>query len=159
MIAQFVQIVRSLSIPAALAAVTGACLLIAGQGKSDENQKPLSTMKRIGGNYVVEHISQSKDGTFYVEFHSVVATGRGDIIKLESDHMHVGIKEGDKLRISAEVTSEKDNVVEANQVLVFVPRVEGPVPVWLLSKKGRQSELGGADYLKMHAPQADYQIF
>ncbi len=121
--------------------------------------KTTSTMYKVGGNYIVKKILKNSDESFTVEFHSTVVNGRADIIRLVADHVHFGIKEGATVRISAEVTSDRGAEVEANQVLVFLPRIEGPVPVWLLSKKGRRSELNGADYLKMHAPQSDYMVF
>jgi hypothetical protein len=51
-------------------------------------------------------------------------------------------------------------VVDAYQVLLFIPKREGEMPVWMLSKheKGGRGDLNGARYLEMHAPQNDYLI-
>jgi hypothetical protein len=150
---------RPLGVFAVVCFLMGATFLADRAAYSLEAQQKPTTMFKVGGNYVVKKLVKNPDESFSVEFHSVAVNGRADIIKLVADHVHMGIKEGDTLRISAEVTSEKDAIVEANQVLVFIPRIEGPVPVWLLSKKGRSSELQGAEFLKMHAPQSDFQIF
>ncbi|MEZ4742550.1 MAG: hypothetical protein R3B45_08895 [Bdellovibrionota bacterium] len=116
-----------------------------------------STLKRVGGNYVVREINRT-DNSVVVVFESVVKNGHADLIRLESDHIHIGIEEGQTLRISAEVSSSTDKEVDASQVLLFIPQAEGSVPVWLLSKEGRKKSLQGSSYLEMHDPRSDYAI-
>ncbi len=119
-----------------------------------------TTTVRVGGNYKVKKIERLKDSSFLVIFESTETTGRADVIRLESDHIHMGVSEGQVLRISAEVTADKGKVVEAQQVLLFLPQIEGPMPVWMLSRHSRsESDLNGASYLEMHAPQSDFLIF
>ena len=117
-----------------------------------------STMTRVGGNYLVKEIKRTKKGSLLVTFESVVKNGKADFIRLDSDHIHVGVEEGQTLRISAEISKGAGKIVDANQILLFLPRAEGPVPVWLLSKKGRKGSLRGSSYLKMHDPKSDYVI-
>lgn len=119
-----------------------------------------SSFKRVGGNYSVREIKKKKNSTV-ITFEAEVKNGRADYIVLEADHVHVGVREGQNLRISAEVEwkSGGDSVkVKATQVLLFLPKKGGAVPVWLLSKKGRSNDLRGSSYLKMHNPQSDFVI-
>lgn len=111
---------------------------------------------RVGGVYSIARIDKVEGGGFRIEFHNDEVKGRFQTLKLESDHVNMGVSVGQKLRLSAEVLKEKGNEAEVSQVLLFLPHAEGPVPVWLLSKKG--GELRGARYLEMHAPTTDYQI-
>jgi hypothetical protein len=146
-------------------------LLLSAPAKSDSDQQlperakgkfnSSSTLQRVGGNYSVKEIKMKKSGTTVVIFEAEVKNGRADYIVLETDHIHVGIEEGQVLRLSAEVEwkSESEGVkVKADQVLLFIPRQGGAVPVWLLSKKGRRKNLRGSSYLKMHNPQSDFVI-
>lgn len=133
--------------------------LNAGAGNSVNGLTAKKTrFERVGGSYVVESIDPLANGGFVVMFKSEPQTGKFDVLRLESDHVHVAIKVGDKIRLSAEIKSFDDNVAEVSQVLLFLPAMEGHVPVWLLSRGTDNSELRGAPYLKMHAPQSDFIV-
>lgn len=114
---------------------------------------------RVGGNFKVNAIDLVDSGTFRVEFTSTKQTGRFDTLILETDHVNFSIKEGQVIRLSAEVISENKDTAEVAQVLLFLPSQQGQIPVWLLSKKGSAFDLKGARYLEMHAPVNDYVIF
>lgn len=133
-------------------------------------QPPLKPkVERVAGNYIVDKIDAIEDSVgslkaraFAIEFKSEVPSGHFDRIRLEANHIHMGVKVGDKLRISAEVGEEKNGVVEATQVLLFLPGA-GPgaasaVPVWMLSRKNSGSDLNGARYLEMHSPNTDFLV-
>jgi hypothetical protein len=114
--------------------------------------------ERVGGTYQVSKIDQRDDGTFVIEFESVQKTGKFDVIKLESDHVHASVTVGEKLRLSAEIISTKGKRAEASQVLIFVPNIQGHMPVWMLSRKAKNMDLQGSKFIEMHAPQSDYTI-
>ena len=122
-----------------------------------EKPRPAHNVERVGGTYLVSSIDRV-DGGFQVKFKAVVASGRFDEIILESPHIHVGVKVGQQLRISAEVIGGDMQVAEATQVLVFLPNQRGETPVWMLSSKQTSVDLRGAKYLEMHAPETDFTI-
>ena len=116
-------------------------------------------LQKVGGDYVVEKIEKQASG-FFIKFVAKNLTGEADVIELHSDHVHFGVTEGSTLRLSAEVSKTKSKeVVQAAQVLLYLPAPEGFLPVWLLSKNSRGFEKGSTSYLKMHAPQSDYMVF
>lgn len=124
--------------------------------KANENSHEVL---KVGGNFEVSSIDLVDSGTFRVEFTAVKATGRFDTLILETDHVHFSIKEGQVIRLSAEVISENKDTAEISQVLLFLPSAQGQIPVWMLSKKGSQFDLRGSKYLEMHAPINDYIVF
>ena len=119
-----------------------------------------SKILRIGGDYKVERIQKRDDGLFEISFSAEKISGKYDHLRLISEHVHIGVKEGATLRISAEVSGDRAGVAEVDQVLIFVPSSQGSkMPVWLLSHKGRGLELKGAKYLEMHNPLSDFSVF
>lgn len=134
----------------------------AGIGFSETNgpsaAEPTAELIRIGGNYLVYEISENPSGTFRIEFRAEQPNGKYGTIVLNSDHVHLAVTKGQKLRISAEISRVVEGVAEATQVLVFIPNIRGPMPVWLLSSRSKNLHLGGAKYLEMHAPLSDYNV-
>ena len=123
-------------------------------------QTSYSQVKRVGGDYIVSSIESLDSDKVRITFRSAQSTGSYDQLVLVSDHVHMGIQESDRLRISAEVVEAKPNGISVvSQVLVFLPSRQGPTPVWMLSKTHPPSNLSGAKLLEMHAPSADYQVF
>jgi len=142
----------------AVPAPSGKSRLILPHGApASESPRPTHNVERVGGTYVVSAIDRV-DAGFRVKFNAVAPSGNFDEITLDSPHVHVGVKVGQQLRISAEVIGGDLKVAEATQVLVFLPTQRGEVPVWMLSSKQNAGDLGGARYLEMHAPQTDYTI-
>lgn len=123
----------------------------AGASGGDATQK-------VGGDYKVAKIERQISGVFYVEFQAIHPTGRFDQLRLESDHVHVAVKVGQVLRLSAEVMGENGPLAEVSQVVLFIPGQSGHVPVWLLSKKALGRDLKAVRYLEMHAPANDFVI-
>lgn len=130
--------------------------------QQDGSQKP-PKIERVGGKYLVKSIdrTEEQDGNsvFVVVFESETPTGKYDLLRLESDHIHVGISPGQKLRLSAEILETKGNSAEVGQVLLFLPERSGPVPIWLLSRKNTHRDLNAAKFIEMHAPQSDFRVF
>ena len=133
---------------------------------ADEEQdsaKKLPKVERVGGQYLVKSIdrldSETGDGPFVVIFESETPTGKYDLLRLESDHVHVGISPGQKLRLSAEILKADGKSAEVGQVLLFLPERSGPMPVWLLSRKNTHRDLNAAKFIEMHAPQSDFRVF
>jgi hypothetical protein len=122
------------------------------------NKEPQAKVERVGGNYTVSSITRTPEDTFVVIFKSVKPGERFTTLRLESDHVHVAVKEGETLRLSAEILQEKGDQAEVSQVLLFLPNIRGTTPVWLLSRKTPVGELRGSRYLEMHAPLSDYHI-
>jgi hypothetical protein len=117
-----------------------------------------TSILRVGGDYSVAKIDKVGERSFVVEFKSENPTGRFDLLRLESDHVHVAVKVGQKIRLSAEILSEKDSTAEVAQVVVFLPAQDSHVPVWLLSNKATNHELRATKFLEMHDPQTDFTV-
>ncbi len=139
--------------------------LVFGMGpivKAADNEAHEGSRKapeRVGGNYIVSAIERKSDNIFTIVFESEVKTGRFDTLVLESDHVHVGVELGAKLRISAEILHDQGIRAEVSQILLFLPAGASHVPVWMISRKAHQGPLKGAKYLEMHAPTSDYTVF
>ena len=67
-----------------------------------EEARPL----RVGGDYTVTAVDRMADREFHVEFRAVTASGKFDILNLHSDHIHIAVRKGEKLRLSAEILSK-----------------------------------------------------
>lgn len=113
---------------------------------------------RVGGNYKVTSIERLAPDHFMIEFTSTAKTGKHDRLVLESDHVNVAVSKGMELRLSAEVLWEKKGVTEVSQVLLFLPKNDTHVPVWLLSRNAKNQELRSSRYLEMHAPTSDFMV-
>lgn len=129
-------------------------LAFAKSPQEDRSPKVL----RTAGTYLVSQVEKLRNGEFLIEFRSENITGRFDILKLSSDHVHVAVKVGEKIRLSAEVSAERGAMAEISQVVVFLPNPMGAVPIWLLSNKTPPKDLRAVNYLKMHVPQTDYMV-
>ena len=115
---------------------------------------------RVGGEFKVKSIQKTQDHSFVVTFASTDSQAKVQEIKLESTYLHVSVEEGKVLRLSAEVASQQGRVVEAKQILLFLPTANSYLPVWLLSRSAPAlSDLKGAKYIDMHAPQSDFLLF
>jgi len=113
---------------------------------------------RVGGNYTVKSVEQKSGNSFVVKFTAENQTGTFDELELESDHVHVAVKVGRTLRLSAEVLKTQGPKAQISQVVLFFPNAEGHVPVWLMSNKFPNRDLKATKYLDMHAPNNDYMI-
>lgn len=125
--------------------------------RSSESEHVLG-IKRVGGQYTVTDIEKLDTRLFRIKFASTAPSGRFDTLVLESDHVHVAVKEGQTLKLSAEILSENGATAEVAQMVLFLPHVSGRIPVWLLSTKAPRGELRGSRYLEMHVPLNDYTI-
>ena len=113
---------------------------------------------KIGGKFRISAIKKV-NGLFITEFSALTKTGKYDILVLESDHIHMGIKEGQELRLSAEILKTEGKKTLVNQMVIFLPAPEGDTPIWLMSKNQPGfGELKAEKYLNLHAPQSDYLI-
>jgi hypothetical protein len=124
----------------------------------DGNDQSAGKMERVGGTYLVTAINKIADNAFQIEFKSTVPSGHFDILRLESDHVHMAVKIGQRIRLSAEILAVDGAVAEVSQVLLFLNTQQGRVPVWLLSNKAKEGSLRAAEYLEMHVPATDYII-
>ena len=120
-------------------------------------------MERTGGDYTVAGISthcrgQGQSGCFRIVFDAVHKTGRFDQLVLESNHVNVGVKPGDRIRLSAEVAVDRGRTAEVSQVVLFEGEPGSHVPVWMLSSKYRAGTGPAARYLEMHSPQTDFLV-
>ncbi len=113
---------------------------------------------RVGGNYIVKSVEQKSGNSFIVSFTAESQTGKFDELQLESDHVHVAVKVGRTIRLSAEILKANGPKAEISQVVLFFPNAEGHVPVWLISNKFPNRDLKATKYLDMHAPNNDYMI-
>jgi hypothetical protein len=133
----------------------------AASAEGDTTPPAATKIERVGGDYVVAAIDPKGDGDeglFIVRFESAQPTGRYDVLTLESDHIHVGVKVGQKVRLSAEILSERRPAAEVAQVVIFFKGPMGQVPVWLLSTKASSRDLRAVKYLEMHVPATDYVV-
>jgi hypothetical protein len=116
---------------------------------------------RVGGDYTVTAIDKLGEKAFKVEFTSATPSGKFDTLYLESDHVHVAVKVGQKIRLSAEILAQKGAAADVAQVVVFLPSGIGQtshVPVWLLSNKAPPRDLRASKYLEMHVPATDFVV-
>ena len=135
-----------------------APLTLSRTAHSENGTPNTAKLIRVGGDYVVYDIRKVNEQSYEIEFRAADPTGKFDRVILTSDHVHMAVTKGQKLRISAEVGQTKGDVAEATQVLVFLPNAQGPTPIWMLSKRSKSLDLNGSKYLEMHAPQSDYSI-
>lgn len=115
---------------------------------------------RVGGEFRVKSIEKTKDRGFLITFTSTDRKAQVQEITLDSAYLHVSVEEGKVLRLSAEVASQRGSTVTARQILLFLPTPGSYLPVWLLSRSAPAlSDLKGAKYIDMHAPQSDFLMF
>lgn len=117
-----------------------------------------SKIERIGGNFKVETIKKLPSGAFVVEFKAAEGEPKFTHLRLESDNINSALSEGAVLRLSADVTQIRGRRAEVAQVVVFLPGVVGPTPVWMLSRKAPRLD-PPAKLLDLHAPVTDYAVF
>lgn len=117
-----------------------------------------SKIERIGGNFKVETITKLPSGAFVVEFKAAEGEPKFTHLRLESDNINSALSEGAVLRLSADVTQIRGRRAEVAQVVVFLPGVVGPTPVWMLSRKAPRLD-PPAKLLDLHAPVTDYAVF
>lgn len=133
-------------------------LLISFSGAAFGDQDTEAQFIRVGGNYVVKSVEKKGDHSFIVNFAAETGSGSFDLLRLESDHVHVAVKVGRTIRLSAEILKTDGASAEISQVVLFFPNIEGHVPVWLISNKFPSRDLKASRYLDMHAPSNDYMI-
>lgn len=115
-------------------------------------------IERIGGNFKVETIRKLPSGAFVVEFKAAEGQPKFTDLRLESDNINSALVEGAVLRLSADVTQIRGKKAEVAQVVVFLPGVVGPTPVWMLSRKAPRLD-PPAKLLDLHAPVTDFAVF
>ena len=138
-----------------------ACAGTASAQTSEVIKSENGNILRVGGDYTVTAIEKVGEMAFRVEFTADTKSGKFDVLRLDSDHVHVAVKVGQKIRLSAEIMSEKGTSAEVAQVVVFLPTSQGQqshVPVWLLSNKAPPRDLRAAKYLEMHVPATDFVV-
>ena len=121
---------------------------------SQTNSQPL----KVGGDYQVSAVEHVGNREFKVEFKALNKTGKFDVLTLYSDHVHVAVRVGQKLRLSAEILSSQGDRAEVAQMVIYVRNQEGPTPVWLLSNKATGLDLKASKYIEMHSPITDYMV-
>lgn len=132
-----------------------SCFLLSSLAYADD------ALKRVGGEFVVSDIKRMNSGMFEVTFASVLSEIKPSTLTLLSDHVHVRLEKGLKLRISAEIAEVKGDTAHLKQILLFMPPPAGEnqtLPIWMLSSVYPTKSLKGARYIEMHAPTADYQV-
>ncbi len=120
--------------------------------------EPAPKISRVGGDYLVTAIEHLDKEEFRIQFSAVTPTGKFDQLTLHSNHVHVAVKQGQKLRLSAEILADSGATAEVAQMVIFVVNPQGPIPVWLLSNRAGPRELNATKYLEMHSPLTDYII-
>jgi hypothetical protein len=166
MMTLFALALAALATPSALAAQTAATDQATAAAVA-QAEAPLQAqgvpaqadqVLRVGGDYTVTTAERRGGREFLVEFKAEHPSGRFDVLRLESDHVHVAVKVGQKLRLSAEILAERGAVADVRQVVLFFPSPAGHVPVWLLSNKAPSTDLRASKYLEMHSPLNDYTV-
>lgn len=113
---------------------------------------------RVGGDYEISEINRTASG-FRVVFTSQTKGVKFNRLILDTQHIHIGLNKGDKLRLSADVMKETNDTATINQVMIFLQTQEGKTPIWLISKHQSKFDLlRQNDLLKMHSPQSDYLL-
>ena len=134
--------------------VSASLALLAAQNNTS------AELVRVGGEFKVKSIEKTEDRGFLITFTSTDRKAQVQEITLDSAYLHVSVEEGKVLRLSAEVASQQGSTVAARQILLFLPTPGSYLPVWLLSRSAPAlSDLKGAKYIDMHAPQSDFLMF
>ena len=135
-------------------------LMLASLSLLSTQNNTSAKLVRVGGEFRVKSIQKTKDRGFVITFASTDSKAQVQEIILESTYLHVSVEEGKVLRLSAEVAAQQGRVVTARQILLFLPTAGSYLPVWLLSRFAPAlSDLKGARYIDMHAPQSDFMLF
>ena len=153
-------LIQTLVFISALAATAVFAGEEAGSKSKVQKKKIVESGKalRVGGTYTVQEINKNDDRDFTIVFVSTAPSGRFDELRLDSDHVHVAVREGQEVRLSAEILQEKGSKADVAQVVLFLNGRVGRTPVWLLSNKAKHADLRGARYLEMHVPLNDYFV-
>jgi hypothetical protein len=117
-----------------------------------------SKIERIAGDFIVQKISKLSSGAFVVEFKATEGEPKFTRLRLESNNINAAIVEGASLRLSADVTRVSGRLAEVAQVVVYLPGLTGPTPVWMLSRKAPRLD-PPAKLLELHAPSTDFAVF
>ena len=120
--------------------------------------EPKGLTLKVGGDYEVTAIDQLNESEFRVEFRAVTPTGKFDTLNLHSNHVHVAVRIGQKLRLSAEILTDNGRSAEVAQMVIFISNPQGPIPVWLLSNRAGHQDLRATKYIDMHSPLTDYIV-
>lgn len=120
-------------------------------------------MERIGGDYRLQGISRKCQfrpdvSCFRVVFEAIHKTGRFDELVLESNHVNVSVKKGDRVRLSAEIAVDRGRKAEVSQVVLFDDSGKSRPPTWMLSSKHKAGPGPAARYIDMHVPQTDFLV-
>jgi hypothetical protein len=117
-----------------------------------------SNVHRVRGIYQVKQIEKLTDGGFSIAFSAVDQSAFIAELHLESDHVHFSLKEGERIKLSADVVTINAKSAECRQLVIFMPHVQGYTPIWLISRKFPPTDSTAARYLEMHAPQSDFRL-
>lgn len=139
--------------------------LKAEEKNNQENpgEKNSGLTQRVKGVFKISLIDKKK-GFFVVHFTKEITKETPvTSVFIEVTSLNQALKQGEKIYISAEVnhesTSDTRKEFEASQILIHLPRSEGTIKLWLLSRKEFGLDLRGTSFLDMHSPQNDYRIF
>ena len=132
----------------------------AGENVNEAPSKKNAEIKfeRIGGTFNVSQIKRLNDGGFQVVFSAKETQGPFRKLTLETQHVHMGIREGVELRLSADVISVRGGEAEIAQAVLFMPSHAGDNPIWMLSRRNHVPSSPPVKLLEMHAPATDFMI-
>lgn len=119
-----------------------------------ENER--KKVNAVEGTYKVQSVEKKENFTIiYFEKYPSESGSKSIVLEVENLGSEI-LTTGSVLDISAEVV-DKGNVVEAEQMLLNLPRGDGKTRVWLLSRKGKTIHFKGS-FLKMHSTENDYLV-
>ncbi len=113
---------------------------------------------RITGEFKIDKITKISPDSYRIVFTNLDKSEPHETLFLDSNQIHMGLSEGQTLRLSAEVFQRNPKTWEITQVLVFLKTTNSHIPVWLISQTHGPKELRGARYIEMHAPTSDFLI-
>jgi hypothetical protein len=127
-------------------------------------ENPTSTaqtesVKRIGGDFKVAKISPLSKLGFRVLFRSTSNTAPVQFLQLDAPHLHFGLKEGQVLRLTAEVSGKIKSGYKVDQMVLFVPSNGQTNPIWLTSINSKPVAIPPGRLIELHAPRSDYTVF
>lgn len=134
-----------------------------GTPPTDGHDQGSLRMERTGGDYRLANISdrcsvRTSGSCFKMTFTAIKKTGRFDELVLESNHVNLAVRKGDRIRLSAEIAVDRGRTAEVSQVVLFRDGKNPPPPVWMLSRKHKAGPGPAARYLEMHVPQTDFRV-
>ena len=115
---------------------------------------------KVSGIFELVEIKKNVARDYTLTFRPVSHLKKIKILVLNTDHVHSKIRQGDKIKLSAEVSQLKNGVASVAQMVLFYDSLQGKTPIWMMSKIEKANKgFNASKLLDVHSPQSDYIVF